>query len=285
MVATAGLLKWVNRHLFPVYKHFFNGSAGSPPFFLDSFDASKIQCFFNAKVDIHCYSVCKTMADGKYNTGNNVTMEPLNASEYSKRRLILAALALFAEKGIDAVSLRMINREAGARNNSALHYHFGSKVGLVEAVVGFIQNWFEEVREQSLAAVEAAGDQAEVRDILEAFISPYLQLLDSEEWGYHAVRFLARMELEGGADTHAILNRFSSTAMFRLKTPLINKLSHIPPKVVMQRLNFCIISVIHGMADYKDLENSYVGDMSCSLQELGKLYLDYNTAGLSAPID
>ena len=138
------------------------------------------------------------------------------ASDQSKQRLILAALKLFAEHGIDGVSLRMMNREAGSKNNSALHYHFGNKLGLAEAVVEFIQNWFETTREGVLVQVELAGSDAQVRDILEALVWPYLQMLENESWGYHAVRFLARMEMEGGPDIHAILNRFSSKAVKRL---------------------------------------------------------------------
>jgi len=41
-----------------------------------------------------------------------------------------AAERLFAERGIDAVSLRTINAEAGY-SVAALHYHFGTRDGLV----------------------------------------------------------------------------------------------------------------------------------------------------------
>lgn len=212
-------------------------------------------------------------------------MEAVSASDYSKQRLILAAIKLFAEQGIDGVSLRMINREAGAKNNSALHYHFGSKLGLVEAVVAFIQDWFEEAREEALTAVEAAGDKATVRDILGAFISPYLQLVENEPWGYHAVRFLARMEMEGGPDIHSTLNKFASKAMTRFKKLLQRALPDVPRKLLLQRWNFCITSIMHGIADYKSLKNAYVGDVSCSLKKLGDLYLDFNAAGLAAPVE
>jgi len=211
-------------------------------------------------------------------------MEALSPSDYSKQRLMLAAIKLFAEQGIDGVSLRMINREAGAKNNSALHYHFGSKLGLVEAVVEFIQDWFEEAREDALSAVEAKGDDLQVRDILEAFIAPYLQLVENESWGYHAVRFLARMELEGGPAIHATLNRFATNSLTRFKKLLSKALPEVPRKLLMQRWNFCITSIIHGIADYKSLKNSYMGDVSCSLQKLGALYVDYNAAGLAAPV-
>ena len=46
----------------------------------------------------------------------------------------LAAERLFALHGIDGVSLRQIAAEAGSANNSAVHYHFGSKTGLIAAI-------------------------------------------------------------------------------------------------------------------------------------------------------
>ena len=47
-----------------------------------------------------------------------------NAQVDTKLSLTLAALELFADQGIDAVSMRNINAAAGARNASAVHYHF-----------------------------------------------------------------------------------------------------------------------------------------------------------------
>ena len=64
-------------------------------------------------------------------------------SDLAKQRLILAAISLFSQKGLDGVSLRLINREAGARNNSALHYHFGNKLGVIKACIHYIQDWFD----------------------------------------------------------------------------------------------------------------------------------------------
>jgi AcrR family transcriptional regulator len=52
-----------------------------------------------------------------------------------KLRLITAAEQLFAERGIDAVSLREINRASGARNVMAVQYHFEDRAGVVRAVL------------------------------------------------------------------------------------------------------------------------------------------------------
>ena len=54
----------------------------------------------------------------------------------SALRLVVTAERLFALHGIDGVSLRQIAAEAGSGNNSAVHYHFGSKDGLIEAILG-----------------------------------------------------------------------------------------------------------------------------------------------------
>jgi AcrR family transcriptional regulator len=44
-----------------------------------------------------------------------------------ERALISAAERLYAERGVDAVSMREITREAGQKNSSAFQYHFPSK--------------------------------------------------------------------------------------------------------------------------------------------------------------
>ncbi|WP_340536834.1 TetR/AcrR family transcriptional regulator [Nocardioides sp. GXZ039] len=48
--------------------------------------------------------------------------------------LIAAALQAFAEEGIDAVSIRAVNRAAGV-GPATVHYHFGTKDGLLDAVL------------------------------------------------------------------------------------------------------------------------------------------------------
>jgi AcrR family transcriptional regulator len=53
----------------------------------------------------------------------------------TRERLLDAAQHLFARHGVDAVPIREINALAGQRNASALHYHFGSRQGLLVAIV------------------------------------------------------------------------------------------------------------------------------------------------------
>jgi AcrR family transcriptional regulator len=81
----------------------------------------------------------------------------------TKQNLILSALGLFAEQGIDAVSMRTINNAAGTKNASAVHYHFGNKLGIIEAVIDFIKAELDRYRLDEVAALEqriVAGEEA-----------------------------------------------------------------------------------------------------------------------------
>ena len=59
---------------------------------------------------------------------------PPNATA-TREQLIAAAETLFAERGIEGVSLREINAAAGQRNASSIQYHFGNRDGLLAAVI------------------------------------------------------------------------------------------------------------------------------------------------------
>ncbi|MDZ7826474.1 MAG: helix-turn-helix domain-containing protein [Gammaproteobacteria bacterium] len=52
----------------------------------------------------------------------------------TKAALIRAGERLFAEKGLAGVSVRDITEAAGARNQSALHYHFGCMEELIREI-------------------------------------------------------------------------------------------------------------------------------------------------------
>ena len=53
----------------------------------------------------------------------------------TRDKLLDAATALFAERGVANVSLAAIVRAAGQRNASAIHYHFGGRDQVVEGIL------------------------------------------------------------------------------------------------------------------------------------------------------
>lgn len=92
-------------------------------------------------------------------------------------RLLTTAERLFAEEGIDAVSIRRISSEAGQRNNSALQYHFESKNTLIEAILQYRQGPINARRMQLLDRIEREGLGRNVHAIVEALVLPFVELL------------------------------------------------------------------------------------------------------------
>jgi AcrR family transcriptional regulator len=97
--------------------------------------------------------------------------------DFSKsERVLSAAEMLFAEKGHDKASLRELTTRAGV-NLAAVHYYFGSKEGLTEAVFDRLSHRVNKQRitdlENYLATVERDGARPDLRSILERFVEPY----------------------------------------------------------------------------------------------------------------
>ena len=88
----------------------------------------------------------------------------------TRRKLLDTAEQLFAARGIATVSLNEITSAAGQRNASALQYHFGSRDGLLSAILGRHIPALVERRRQLLVQARAIPDDARVA--AEAFVRP-----------------------------------------------------------------------------------------------------------------
>ncbi len=92
----------------------------------------------------------------------------------TKLALIKAAAALFAEKGFEVVSVREITGLAGA-NVASVTYHFGSREGLIDAVVASMATPVNEERLRRLDELEVRT----VRALLAAFFEPLISEVQS----------------------------------------------------------------------------------------------------------
>jgi AcrR family transcriptional regulator len=92
----------------------------------------------------------------------------------TRETLLAAAERLYAEHGLAAVSNRQISHEAGQGNNTAVSYHFGSKAGLVRAIVRKHTEQIERIR---LRMVSGFDGSTEVRDWIACMVEPFAQHL------------------------------------------------------------------------------------------------------------
>lgn len=86
--------------------------------------------------------------------------------------MIDAAERLVAERGLAALTLRDVQIEAGQANKSAARYHFGSREGLLAAVVESRMQPAGERRRELLAALDARSEPPTMRELVEALIVP-----------------------------------------------------------------------------------------------------------------
>jgi len=98
----------------------------------------------------------------------------------TRERLLRAGEHLFARHGIDGVRVREINLLAHQRNSSALHYHFGSRDGLLEAILDVHREPIERHRAAMLDALDRAGRADDLRAVVETIIVPFAGALATE---------------------------------------------------------------------------------------------------------
>lgn len=104
--------------------------------------------------------------------------------------ILAAGERAFAEYGYAGASMRGIARDAGV-NQAMIAYYFGSKEGLLHAIMRRRSSVVNARREATLAALFAKG-QPTVEDLIEAFLAPLIELgNDEEQGGYSYVKLLA----------------------------------------------------------------------------------------------
>ncbi len=113
-----------------------------------------------------------------------------------------AAEQLFAEHGVDGARTRDITERAGQANSSALHYHFGSRDGLLRAILAEHKARVEHALEIGLAqsrepgAGEAAG-ATELTRLVGAYVEAEASELRDES-GRDCLRIVTQLAHETG---------------------------------------------------------------------------------------
>jgi AcrR family transcriptional regulator len=191
--------------------------------------------------------------------------------------LILAAERLFAEGGIEGVALRQINQAANQKNISAAHYHFGSRDGLVQAVLAYRLPQLDRRRGALLQRNVEAKD---VRFYLEAFISPLAEELAPREGGNHYLRFIQQYERYRG--DYEFVRRISPWGV-EIYAGLERLLYYIPGEVRRLRIGY-LINMIHSVLATAE-ERLERGELSHDdIPLIAVNAVDMFAAALSAPL-
>ncbi|MFQ5694163.1 MAG: TetR/AcrR family transcriptional regulator, partial [Nitrospinota bacterium] len=192
---------------------------------------------------------------------------------------------LFAEHGIAPVSVRMITAEAGV-NLAAVHYHFGSKDALIQAV------WERRVapmNRERLKMLEAAEAEAgavppPLEKIFEATICPYLRMVLDPERGELVMRLFGRIFSEPGL--RSIIAKAYTELIQRFAEATRRALPDLPAEELCWRIHFAIgaIDSIGGPDRLRAISAALCCDPFGNEEEILRRMISFVVAGMKAPL-
>ncbi len=153
----------------------------------------------------------------------------------TKTRILDAAEKLFAENGFDTTSLRDITAAADV-NLAAVNYHFQTKESLIEAV---IMRCAGPVNQKRLAMLDAAGPNATIEQVVEAFVGPVIEQ-DFEPMSQLMGRVLASPEI-----MRRIFRAHMETLSARFADAVAAALPNLSHSERMWRLHFTAGAMAH----------------------------------------
>jgi AcrR family transcriptional regulator len=194
----------------------------------------------------------------------------------TREKLLDCAEHLFAEHGAEGVSLRAINSEAGL-SAAALHYHFGTKQALVEALLERQMPTLMERRRQLLDALDDRPEPPTTREVLDALLRPQIELLgEGGEPGLRYLRLIHRLQSDGDLDPRFVLDRWPG-GVDRLVPLLQRSNPALPLPLIQFRLGLTIDIMLRSLAQRPTPGDD---DLRAHVSAL----LDFLTAAFEAPI-
>jgi AcrR family transcriptional regulator len=161
----------------------------------------------------------------------------------TKEKILDTTERLIGEQGYAATSLRQIIAEAGV-NLAAVHYHFGSKEDLLDAVVLRKATPVNEARLARLDRVEAevGSGPLVVEKVLECLLIPTAEMASrSPEF----VRLMGRMLTEGMMPR--IVERHFQATGLRFVSALRRAIPELPQEELLWRVHFMVGAMAHAM--------------------------------------
>ena len=170
----------------------------------------------------------------------------------AQENIVLTAERLFAEQGIDGVSLRQINSAAGLKNNAATHYHFGGKEGLTRAIVEYRAEGINQRRQQLLDGLgAAAAGRGSLRDLVQALVLPMAEHLISNPEGSFYFRFVIQAVDNSFSSTKEKIMHWHGGHYDQIRGLLRALLEDLPDEIFTQRFGLMLTLVVNSIAAWE----------------------------------
>jgi AcrR family transcriptional regulator len=155
----------------------------------------------------------------------------------TRDRIKTVARALFAERGVEAVTVREIVAAAGAKNGGSLNYYFGSKEGLITELLTDLFGAASEGWLEHLSVLEKSGGAKSVREVVHAIVYGGLSRRGGDP-APTATRFLASVLFTRRRMVRDLMDHHHFTVFTRLLRYIQELRPDIPLPIMRQRLLF-----------------------------------------------
>jgi AcrR family transcriptional regulator len=167
----------------------------------------------------------------------------------TREKLVDEAARAFAADGVFTASLIEITRRAGQRNRGALHYHFGSRNGVICAILERHVDFLAQ-REGELLEIALASPDDDVASVVEAIVRPASELAESGWRGRCFLVILAELIEEDPAsldpNVSDVLARTSGYAVYSL---LAARMADVSDEVRAERFALATSFILRAVAD------------------------------------
>jgi AcrR family transcriptional regulator len=167
--------------------------------------------------------------------------------EPARRSLIRAGERLFADRGITTVALREIDVAAGQKNSSALHYHFGSREGLLRAILAQHVDAVRDARLMLLKEVDERGG-LDLRSAARVLVEPLALPLDRGASGRAFCRIIPQVLADPSRRPEELGDVIGDTARECAYELLAPSCAWLPPLVLNERLYLTQLQVVQARA-------------------------------------
>ncbi|MCW9034729.1 MAG: TetR/AcrR family transcriptional regulator [Alphaproteobacteria bacterium] len=174
----------------------------------------------------------------------------------TRTKMILVAERMFAEMGVYAISLRQINIEAGQRNGSALHYHFGSREGLISAIFEYRMEPINQIRLELLEEVkdQASPDLPDLKSLMGALLIPGTAHLKTPGSVTHFSRFLSQAANTYSDKIQELMDNKHNSGAREIRRLFRSALRDLPEPIIKQRGMIAEQSLIQTYAAFEALK-------------------------------
>ena len=164
----------------------------------------------------------------------------------TKLELLNAAERLFATKGFDATTVKEITEASGQRNQSVIHYHFGSREAILDALIELRVSPINEARNRLRAEMlaQSCGQALTTQQICRLLVNPPLDRILNDSGPHYASRLSLQLRVNRDLWRKYELAR-SAWTLDEVHAELVRARPYLPKEIVRSRFrNIVLLSMV-----------------------------------------